>query len=528
MFAPAIASAAGDLPSKAPSVQAQNKVPGTVESTARRLANGFRQQGYEVVRGYFKLYTTDDCPRSYAVMHTCFGNNPAAPYALPVLPPWPDEWVDPATIGAFGDTADGYNGSYRLDPREAIVILGVVPPPADYFGIQTYLFTHLGQIDKTSTQYTAFAEKAPYMLETFFGAVPGNQGRLQVMANLGDSTNHVVIANRSGVAWDALRYFVITPDQAMDRAVRNAFARLGIADQDIFTEPIPSALGEALESQTLTLGLDSGADDFFTVIRYAMPHDGGGRGTRSDAWRHRLPLVVLRIRATEGFAEPYPSATFEARSATAPPEISLRPNLTTLVKAICERWGQPCDLSDSELTTRAPEFLNMQVYPFVLTGPRCMPIGMNCLAPTEDTTYFLSGKLPLDAQTVYAVVGADSTRTQNATYVGLGLNSSRYKLAFDNISDEELAGTADDYGTVPSHDQLFVQYFARDCSGLETLTRGSHCYSIDELLPWCMDPTDLTCDMLVLSLRGYIRPTTQRGTNPQLALTPRFIKLHRP
>ena len=36
-----------------------------------------------VTRGYSKLYTNNDCPMSYDVLGSCFGNNPAAPYVLP-------------------------------------------------------------------------------------------------------------------------------------------------------------------------------------------------------------------------------------------------------------------------------------------------------------------------------------------------------------------------------------------------------------------------------------------------------------
>ena len=55
----------GMAPSSADSPMPENKVPGWVESNARRLANGLKQQGYRVPRGYFKLYTQDDCPYSY-------------------------------------------------------------------------------------------------------------------------------------------------------------------------------------------------------------------------------------------------------------------------------------------------------------------------------------------------------------------------------------------------------------------------------------------------------------------------------
>ena len=99
MLCPALAA-----PAFADSPLPENQVPGWVESTARRLANGFKQQGYEVARGYFKLYTQDDCPYSYEVLHSCLGNNPAAPYVIAYRAcpgrtsgwtPAPPAWSDP-------------------------------------------------------------------------------------------------------------------------------------------------------------------------------------------------------------------------------------------------------------------------------------------------------------------------------------------------------------------------------------------------------------------------------------------------
>jgi hypothetical protein len=81
---------------------------------------------------------------------------------------------------------------------------------------------------------------------------------------------------------------------------------------------------------------------------------------------------------------------------------------------------------------------------------------------------------------------------------------------------------------VPNHEQFFLQYFARDCTGLEDLTDGSPCYSIGDMFPTCYDPADLTCDMLVLTLRDYILPGTQRGPAPELTLSPRTIFFQRP
>jgi hypothetical protein len=510
----------GMAPASADSVIPENKVPPEVERTARRLTRDFEQQGYEVARGYFELYTTDLCPYTYEVLHSCLGNNPAAPYVVPIVPAWPDEWVDPAMVGMMGPSPEGYNASYRFDPREAIVILAQMPPPARYFGLQTYLLTSPGKWDEKSTQYQFVEQNLPTMFGTFFTTLPNDNKRLELFADLSDPINNVVIENRSTTVWNEVRYFVITPDQNMDDAVRQALRRLGIPDKNVFTEQIPSKLGDT----KMAIGLNKHADDFGTIIRYAMPLDGGEEGTPSSAWREDLPLVVLRIRDTPPAhrAQPYPWVGFEARSGTTPPETALVPDLVALAQAVCGSWGQPC---------KPQPFLNMEASALNMTGPECVKVGMNCLAPDEDTVYFMSPKLSFPAGRVYAVVGALGTQTRNATYVGLGLNESLYQLGFDNIDDDKLTSTADAYTAVPNHDLFFVAYIARDCENpmLKDLIAGSYCYSIgDDRFPDNCNLADPTCDALGLSLRTYLLPNSQRGPAPALTLNPLVIPLQTP
>lgn len=520
------------MPGNSRTVMSLNKAPGQVESTARRLMHQLDKGGYEVLRGYFKLYTVDDCDMSFDVMHTCFGNNPAAPYALPVVPPWPGEWVDPATMGALGRTADGYNASYRLDPREALVILARMPPPASYFGMKTYLFTRAGELCTESAQYNWIASNVPALFPTFFSLVPNepeNSPRVQVIADLSNSPNNVVISDQSGSVWDQFRYFIITPNPTMDAAIRDAFTKIGTADHDIFTEKIPeyfpseSNPPNCPESAALRFGVDQQADDFVTLIRYAMPVDE----VAADRWRQRLPLVVLRIRNLAADQQTYEWENFEQREPSDPPETSYASDLGTLTQAVCGIWNTAV----TQNCTQWKPLLNLQAAPLGLTGPSCVPAWMNCLAPVEDTTYQMSAKLPLDPGHFYALVGPMSTATGNATYVGLGLNSSVKQLGFDNISDEELAGSASGYSNAVPSDKFFVQYFARDCSGLaEQLPAGVsfRCRSIGDTLPYCYDTSDLQCDMLVLSLRGYLRPGTKRATDKNSILNARLIRLNRP
>jgi len=45
-------------------------------------------RGFEVSCGYFRLYTLDDCQVPFSVMHSCYGNNQAAPYVTFAVLPW--------------------------------------------------------------------------------------------------------------------------------------------------------------------------------------------------------------------------------------------------------------------------------------------------------------------------------------------------------------------------------------------------------------------------------------------------------
>lgn len=495
-----------------------NRVPAALESTARNLEHELRKNGFEVKRGYFRLYTADDCPYSFDVMKSCFANNPAAPYILPTVPFWRDEFVDSATVNALGLTRKGYSSSFRFDPREAIVILAQLPPPAAYFGLQTYQFTHEGTYKTDSDQYKFVYEKLNNLLGVFFAEVPGNSDRIQMLSSLSNSINNVVIERQSGQAFDQMRYFILTPDKLVDEGVRNALHSLQIDDQDIFTEAIPSTA-----SSGITVGLGKDADDFAAVMRYAKPDDGGGIGTRSFAWRSDLPMVVLRVRYTytSREPEPYPPVTLESR--TAWDETQLRPQLAQLVSLVSAKWGQPCSSPNCPLQT-----LNMQGPLPDLVGPDCTAVGMNCLADTQDTIYEMAPRLPLDEGEVYAMIGPLSTETTNATYVSIGINNSYLLEGVGEVSNKLLYGTALEFAAdIANANQFFVYYFTRDCKGLESLTNGQCLPVSTATIPACTgDPAN--CPRLGLTLRAYIRPGTQRGPDAAKILPSVVVPLKRP
>ena len=497
-------------------------VPASMERHRQLVPEELSNRGFAVTSGYFKLYTRDDCQYSYPVMHTCYGNNPAAPYVTFAVPPWPEEYVDPALHEAVGQTREGFSTTFRLDPREALIIFGRLPPPAAYFGLQTYLFTRSGTVNTESQIYQYIASNYLPLVSTFFAPVPNvDPPRIQLFASLGNSINEVIVKNQSGAAFNQERFFIITPDRAMDRAVREALAALGVPGRDVFTEPIPS---------TAILGLQESADDFLFVMRYAMPRDGGAPGSVSDTWRNTLPLTVLRVRETgEREPEPYGAPVLDER--TAVDESALATGLATLVSEVSNRWGQPCATADC--SDRAQSFIDLQSPPISLVGPVCSDrttnIGMNCLGDTQDTTYQGTFNLPLDQGEVYAVAGTFGVRTGNATYVGLSVNDSLLVKGVDNIETDRLRSTATAYAAA-LHDpaKYFLYYFTRDCAGLETLT-GGHCLSIDtDKIPACATYGSPECHYLKLILREYIAKGTARGPDSEHILMPKLIRLHRP
>jgi hypothetical protein len=510
-----------------------------LERLADRLVYDLERRRYEVARGYARLYTEDDCPYTYAAMGSCYGNNPAAPYIMPIVPSWPEEYIDPSLLNAFGPTIPGHSSTYRLDPREAIVIFGTLPPPARYFGLQSYLLTREDTFDTTSEAYVYLKTYLPD-LGIFFATVPGNSDRIQSFSSLSNAINNTVIERQSGASFGRLRFFVITPDQAIDEGMRHALRRLSVRSRDIFTEPIPwlgpprrhwdkSSPSRSRhyrldfhrperwppsgndDASLNRLGLGEHADDYLTLMRYAMPDDEQA----GDAWRAELPLVVLRVREgrwSRHAARPYPPAVVDAR--TADSELGLTAAIDALADAVCARWGQSCP-------NDIPEFTDLQTPPIRLVGPECRAIGMNCLGDTQDATYKVSEDLSLDGEEVHAVLGTLATETGNATYVGLSVNESARLKGVENVPDAKLTGTAGAYtGVVPSADRLFVYYFTRNCAGLEGLTDG-HCFSIS-------DSSIAYGGLFKLVQRAYMRPGTVRGPDSALMLNSRLITFTRP
>jgi hypothetical protein len=94
-------SAATDPLSKA------NRLPPSLEQKVQDFQRTVINGGYEVARGYWDLWSTDDCKYPLQTVGFCYGNNPTAPYVLAFLPPWKDEFVDKSLKHALPNRARG-------------------------------------------------------------------------------------------------------------------------------------------------------------------------------------------------------------------------------------------------------------------------------------------------------------------------------------------------------------------------------------------------------------------------------------
>jgi len=112
----------------------------TPDVFTENLIGYLEKSGFQVSEGkpmVYSLTPSETCKDyTYPALNSCLGSNPAAPYVIAMVKSWPDEFVDPVTINAFGPVPEpGYSPTYRLDPREAIVIYGAMPPPGRYMGL---------------------------------------------------------------------------------------------------------------------------------------------------------------------------------------------------------------------------------------------------------------------------------------------------------------------------------------------------------------------------------------------------------
>lgn len=476
----------------------KNRLPEPLEQTVGSLRTNLEANGFAVARGYWTLWGVDDCKYPLQVLGYCYGNNPAAPYALAMVPSWKDEYVDQRFHHILNEGQRNMSATYRLGKHEALIIVAQLPPPARYFGLGSNVFTRKAEFNTSDPIFPKVTD--PLLQSILFGVSPDPDRRMMI-ASIGNSTNNVVIERQTGQApWNRPAYIVITSDADMAADMADALVTAGVSSSDIFTEPVSPDL--------VNLGLNRSADDLITYIRYAMPVDK----TAGEQWRHDLPLTILRVRDMNNrqYDNPFPVPDYTQRAANYD-ETVLVGDFANLQNAVRLRWAQP-------QATMIPFF---SAYKFLdLIGQHCLGYPdptrgpMDCLGDSQDADYQISGSAKIDDGQVIAVVGTLSTETGNATYSSLSVNWFPELVGVANIDDTSLKGTAASFAGALQHkpDLFYVYYIARDCSGL------ANCREISrKLVP--------TGDIIKLIQRNYINPGSSNGPDPNKILNPALLVL---
>ena len=130
-----------------------NRLPPSLEEKVQLFKQALEENGYEVARGYWDLWTAEDCKYSLHSVGFCYGNNPTAPYVMAFVPAWKDEFVDKSLHHALSQPRRNMYPNYRLGEREALVVLAELPPPARYLGYQTYVSTRETELNTEDPVY---------------------------------------------------------------------------------------------------------------------------------------------------------------------------------------------------------------------------------------------------------------------------------------------------------------------------------------------------------------------------------------
>jgi len=192
----------------------KNKLPDALEETVGLLRTGLEADGFAVARGYWTLWGADECKYPIQTIGYCYGNNPTAPYMLAVVPPWEDEYVDQRFHHIMNEPQRNMSPTYRLDTREALIVVAQMPPSARYFGMGSNVFTREAAFNPNDRIFPIVAAD-PLLQGILFGGSPDPARRMMV-ASIGNSINNVVIENKTGQSpWNRPAYMIITSDSGM-------------------------------------------------------------------------------------------------------------------------------------------------------------------------------------------------------------------------------------------------------------------------------------------------------------------------
>jgi hypothetical protein len=447
---------------------ALSQPPGQDARALAAFTKALQQDAFDVNPGaafpinLVQRWCTNTLPAWLPFDHALYSNS--QPYLVTAVPKSASE-PDPAKMSPL----------FQLGPEEAIVVIGLTPPPERYFGIYAFLRTRVSP-DGT---------------------------RQPLWATLGDAVNKATVKTTGHTPFNSPVAVIFTPDQGTDARVRKALERAGYPEAIINTVVFPASM--------LNLGHNDTADEFIIAIRNAMWQNQ----TDGDAYMLNPPLNVFRVTPrTEAIANPFPAPYLRVRG-TGQTEMELMKKLDLLRQRIV---AANSSLHPKAFATQTTAY---EGYDYIQRGAD--PWG-----DSRDNLFLTAGYVPEFGSTeeitladdeFLMVYGVNHVATGKASYHSFNVYSSNVgKVPIGSVEDPAFSGSATPYlFDDPAAAKLMYAFkVSRNCG------QDPNCVTLH--IDNCSKVTIGPNTVLGLFFRMYLEPATKVGAAMPEILYDRVMK----
>jgi len=368
---------------------------------------------------------------------SCLGNNVGAPYAVCFLPPAPNQDPSESQEPAIGYNPYNPNNypanidyiapgfSSKLRPDEAIVLIGMTPPPALYYCFRSYIGFIENKPEKDYSDYITAGDDYTGFYHMIFASLGDQLNNYNLWT---DNTPRGALGN----TFNSSTIIISTTDKSINEEMRNALNIAGFSQDIMNDDNIPMEL--------VNMGLEAGKDTFIFMMRialWAQQNIGNQYLNNIDKF-----LKVFRITPKNPLSNiaPWPVPTLKIRE-TGITEYQVVPNLRHdfdyLRNEIIKKYGGTnYDHVDLELSIGIPDNYNAILRDF------------NVYGDNRDAVYFKTEDFKLLSDDDFVIVyGVNHERTGKAIYS----NASFYGVELFN-------GVAGAFSTVQFPDTA-AEYF---------------------------------------------------------------------
>ena len=394
--------------------------------------------------------------------------------------------------------------AYQLRPEEAVVMIGLTPPPEAFFSYEPYVLRK------------EYPQVIPIDLRT--QPIVGCEGDpthcLDVFTSLGDSVNLATINTTGPTPFNRPMVLIFTADQGTDARIRAALQTADYPTSIVNTLVIPASM--------LKLGVGPFSDQFGVLARNAQWADpAAGQAYLDSLKSSNSPVSVFRVTPRSPSAlNPFPAPRLRIRG-TGKTEMDLMGKLDELRQVIIA--SNP----GSEVTEYIMSPRSYDGYDYLQRAARAdgdtrdaLYLGVGYNADRSDS---INLTLDPDKNEYLVVYGANHSATGKATYMNINIYASRTtetlpdgstrtvdpQLALASVFDTSLVGTAGDYlqQPDPANDLLYAYKIKWSCD-----TGEAHCLSLSAGAADCKRRLVLGKDtLLAIVARSYLEPATKVG-----------------